>query len=316
MNTVTLHMGGRQWATLIGLSLLWGGSFFFVDIAVRELSALWTVALRVLIAGTVMAAFMALTGRLNASVLPLTPKLAGEFLVMGFLSNALPFTLIAWGQIQIASGLASMINAATPIFTMIVAGLLLADERFTLLRILGAIVGAVGVGTMIGPSVLDAASTPLLPQLACLSATLSYAFGTVFGRRFTNAGLDPQAIALGQLLGSTALLVPLVLVLEGPIDIARLSEATVGAIGALSIASTALAYLLFFRLLAEAGATNTVLVTLLVPVSATALGVVFLAEPLIEYQLVGVTIVAFGLSLIDGRLWRRRAAAAGTPRTG
>ena len=298
---VQLTMGSRQWLMLIGLSILWGGSFFFVDVAVQQLSPLWTVTLRVVSAALVMTLVMLLSRR----PLPIRPRLFAAFVVMGFLSNALPFTLIAWGQVQIASGLASMINAATPIFTMIVAGLLLADERFTSLRLLGAAIGALGVGTMIGPSAFDFSSTPLLPQLAVLSATVSYAFGTVYGRRFAAMGLDPLTIACGQLLGSSVLMLPVAFVVEGTTGLSNLTAPTIGAVTALGILCTAVAYLLFFRLLAEAGATNTVLVTLLVPVTATLLGVTILGERVTGFQLLGVLIIALGLSLIDGRLWRR-----------
>lgn len=304
--TIQLQMAPRQWLMLLLLSLLWGGSFFFVDIAVAELSPLWTVTLRVVFAATVMTAFLLLSGRRMG----LTLRLLGAFVIMGFLSNALPFTLIAWGQVSIASGLASMINAATPIFTMIVAGVLLADERFTPLRVLGALIGAIGVGTMIGPSALSFSDTPLLPQLAVLAATVSYAFGTVYGRRFTAMGLDPLVIALGQLLGSSLLLTPVALGVEGLGALEHVSLKTGLAIAALGVVSTAVAYLLFFRLLAEAGATNTVLVTLLVPITATLLGITFLNESIQSYQLLGVAIIAFGLSLIDGRLWRRRLVSA------
>ncbi|MEM1435088.1 MAG: DMT family transporter [Pseudomonadota bacterium] len=298
-------MGPRQWLMLLSLSLLWGGSFFFVNVAVAELSPLWTVTLRVVFAALVITAYLLLSGR----TMGLTPRLFGAFVIMGFLSNALPFTLIAWGQMSITAGLASMLNAATPIFTMIVAGLLLADERFTLLRVLGALIGAIGVGTMIGPSAMSFGSSALLPQLAVLTATVSYAFGTVYGRRFTAMGLDPVVIALGQLLGSSALLLPVALGVEGPQALYTISLKTALAIGGLGVVSTAIAYLLFFRLLAEAGATNTVLVTLLVPVSATLLGIGLLGETVEPYQLLGITIIALGLSLIDGRLWRRRVSS-------
>lgn len=299
---IQLQMGSRQWLMLGSLSLLWGGSFFLIDIAVREVSPLWTVTLRVVIAASVMALALLLT-RVR---LPREPHLLGGFVVMGALSNAVPFTLIAWGQTQIPSGLASMINAATPIFTLIVAGLLLADERFTRQRLLGAGIGAAGVGLMIGPSALTVDGLALLPQLAVLAATVSYAFGTVYGRRFTARRLDPRVIVLGQLLGSSVIMLPLAFSIEGSGQLGTVSMTSWLALGVLGIVSTALAYLLFFRLLAEAGATNTVLVTLLVPVTATLLGILFLAEQIEPYQLLGVAVIGVGLSLIDGRLWRSR----------
>lgn len=296
-------MGVREWTLLLGLSILWGGSFFFVGVAVQELPPLTIVALRVGLAAVglwVIALLLGLTP-------PRAPRVWLAFLCMGTINNVIPFSLIVWGQTQIASGLASILNATTPLFTVVVATCLLSDERATPLKLVGVITGFCGVVVMIGLPA-SAQPAPWLPQLAILAAALSYAFGGVYGRRFKTLGVHPILTAAGQVTASGLIMLPLAFWLEGPGALAAAGPGTWGAILGLALFSTSLAYIIYFRLLATAGATNLLLVTLLVPASAILLGVLFLNEALSVTQFAGLGLIALGLSAIDGRLWPRRLA--------
>ncbi|WP_090723363.1 DMT family transporter [Neptunomonas qingdaonensis] len=299
-SSINTSMGAREWAMLIVLSILWGGSFFFVGVAVADLPPLTIVTLRVGLAAIALWSIALLMG-----LHP--PKSVGiwiAFLGMGLLNNVIPFVLIVWGQTQIASGLASILNAATPIFTVVVAGILLPDERMTPLKLAGVAVGFIGVVVMIGLPAISGGDS-LLAQLAIIAATLSYAFAGVFGRRFKTMAINPIITAAGQVTASALVLAPITLMVDGPLDIAEPSLETWTAIVGLAVLSTAIAYVLYFKILASAGATNLMLVTLLVPVSAILFGSLFLNESLEVIHLVGMALIALGLSAIDGRIWRR-----------
>lgn len=293
-------MTPKVWAMLVLLSILWGGSFFFVGVAVNELPPLTIVTLRVGIAALTLWAIAIMIGLRP----PKSLKVWTSFLGMGLLNNVFPFVLIVWGQTQIASGLASILNAATPIFAVIVAGVLLPDEQPTPLKWLGVILGFVGVAVMIGVPTLGGENN-LLAQLAIVAATISYAFAGVYGRRFKSLGISPIITAAGQVTASTLVLLPMALLVDGPLAVTAISASTWTSIAALAVASTACAYVLYFRILELAGATNVLLVTLLVPVSAIVLGALFLNESLQLIHLLGMALIAFGLSAIDGRLWQR-----------
>ncbi|KXF82324.1 DMT family transporter [Enterovibrio coralii] len=298
--TISSTMSARVWLLLILLSMLWGGSFFFVGVAVGELPALTITFLRVSIAAIALWSF--------AFVIGIRPHLSRQvwlaFFGMGMLNNVIPFVLIVWGQTQIASGLASILNAATPIFAVIVAGLLLPDERPTPLKIIGVTIGFTGVVVMIGVPALGGTGT-LLAQLAIVGATVSYAFAGVFGRRFKTLQINPIVVAAGQVTASSIVMLPITLYVDGVAGIGDVNTSVWASIFALAILSTAVAYVLYFKILEVAGATNVLLVTLLVPVSAVFLGTVFLGESLGLIHLIGMLLIALGLSAIDGRLWQR-----------
>jgi drug/metabolite transporter (DMT)-like permease len=298
-------MGRREWAMLLALSVLWGGSSLFQGVAVRELPTLTIVALRVAIAALALGTLLVL---LRIS-LPRRPEVWRAFAVMGPLNNALPFTLIVWGQGQIASGLAAILNATTPMFTILAAHVLTADERITAAKLAGILLGFAGVAVMLGQGTLAGADEGLAPQLAVLAAAASYALAGIWGRRFRKLGVAPLATASGQVAASSAMLVPLALVVERPWMLAPTGMATLAAVAALVLLSTALAYVLYFRILAPAGATNLLLVTLLIPPGAITLGIFVLGETLAPRQALGLALIAAGLVVIDGRVRRRRSAA-------
>lgn len=301
-SSINRQMGTKEWIMLLTLSLLWGGSFFLIEVTISELPPLTIVLLRVTLAAIALWLFAIITGLRP----PMTVRAWRAFLIMGLLNNVIPFTLIVWGQTHIASGLASILNASTPLFTVIVAGILLADERTTPMKLFGVILGFVGVILMIGPSALGGLGTDVLAQVAVLGAAMSYAFAGVFGRRFKTMGINPVVTAAGQVTASSIVLAPVAIYIDRPFSLEIPGMGTVAAIVSLAILSTAVAYILYFRILASAGATNLLLVTFLIPVSAILLGWLVLGESLGLIHFFGMALIGFGLSAIDGRLWRRK----------
>jgi drug/metabolite transporter (DMT)-like permease len=302
MDPIRSRMNVGDWGLLLFLSLLWGGSFFFNQVAVAELPVLTVVAGRVALAAVALWMVAALLG----TPLPRSRAVLVAFLGMGFLNNAVPFTLIVWGQAQIGSGVAAILNAATPLFAVVVAGRLTADEPLTVSRLVGATIGFAGVAVLVGASPSGGA---LAAKLACVAAGLSYAFGGVWGRRFRVLGVSPLVTAAGQVTTSSVLLVPLALALDRPWTLPVPSPEALASLAAVALLSTALAYVVYFGLLARAGATNLLLVTLLIPVTALLLGVGVLGEVLLPRHAAGMALIATGLAVIDGRpLARLRGA--------
>jgi drug/metabolite transporter (DMT)-like permease len=298
-------MNLSEWAILIALSILWGGSFFFIDVAVQTVPPFTLVFLRVALASLTLFAFLRLRGplpRFGASTL-------SAFAVMGLLNNVVPFSLFAWGQTQIGGGLASILNATTPIWGVIVAHLATSDERMTPSKLVGVIAGFAGVAVMIGPDLLRSVGGNVLAQLACVAAALCYALAGVYGRRFRRLGIDPAQVSTGQLAAAALLLLPVTALVDRPWQLAAPPLEAWAAILGLALLSTTFAYVLYFRLIATAGATNALLVTFLIPVTAILLGVTLLGERLEPRALAGMALIAAGLACIDGRLLRLRTAS-------
>jgi drug/metabolite transporter (DMT)-like permease len=301
MRTINASMTAREWALLLFLSVLWGGSFFFNAVALTALPPLTLVLARVLIAALVL---WAVIGALGLAV-PRGRGVWGAFLVMGLINNAVPFSLIVWGQSHIASGLAAILNASTPLFTVLLAHVLTGDERLTPARAVGVALGFAGVAVMFGDAA-GLADAPVLAQLACLGAALCYALAGIFGRRFGRLGVAPLATAAGQVTASSLILLPLALAVDRPWTLEAPGPAPLAAVLAVALFSTALAYVVFFRLLATAGATNLLLVTFLVPVTAVLLGWLVLREALDLHQFLGAGLIGAGLAAIDGWVLRGR----------
>ncbi len=295
-----MRLGPMDWGLLVLLSLLWGGSFLCVGIAVQDLPVLTIIALRVSLAALVLWGIALFCGH----QLPRGRKTWQAFLALGLLNNVIPFGLIVFGQQTIGAGLAAILNATTPLWTVLIAALFLADERFSKQKLFGVLLGLVGVIVMVGPDSLAGISRNLGAQLAVLGATLSYAFASVFGRRFAAAKISPLHTALGQVTASSFILVPLALMIDTPWASALPSQATIFAILGLAVLSTAGGYLLFFNILERAGATNVSLVTLLIPPSAIAMGMLFLEETLQGIHFIGLALIILGLLSLQGRLFR------------
>jgi drug/metabolite transporter (DMT)-like permease len=291
-------MTPAEWGLLLLLSLLWGGSFFFVGVAVKELPPFTIVAARVCLAAALLWLTAPLTGLSAAKVRAQAPALAA----LGLINNAIPFSLIVWGQTHLASGLAAILNATTPVATVVVAHFLTVSEKLTARRLAGALIGFAGVATMIGPDLARGLVDDVAAEAAALTAAVSYAFASVFARRFRGLGLAPIDVAAGQVTSAGLMLIPVALLVERPWSLPAPSLPVVAALVALAALSTALAYVVYFRILAGAGATNVVLVTLLAPATSILLGAAFLGERLAARQFLGLAAIAAGLASIDGRL--------------
>ena len=298
----SLKMTPFAWLMLVTLSVVWGGTFFFQEIAVREMPTFTIVACRVAIAAALLWGVTIFVG----GSLPTDRKIWAALFLLALINNVIPFSLIVWGQKEISSGLAAILNATVPLFTVLIAHFVTTDEKLTRAKFAGTIVGIVGVAVMIGEDALNGVGLAVLAQLAILGASLSYTFGGLYGRKIQAMGLTPLGISTGQLLASTVILVPVALLLDTPWALPVPSTETIAAVIALASVSTAFAYILFFRILATAGATNLMLVTFLIPVSALALGILILGEVLKVRHIVGLLCIGAGLAAIDGRLLRRR----------
>ncbi len=290
-----------EWGMLLVLSAVWGGSFFFNEIALRELPVLTLAVSRVGLAAIVLLVVLHLWGER----LPTAGSIWLAFFTMGLLNNALPFTLILAGQQQIASGVASILNASTPLFTVVLAHFLTSDERISMGKSLGVVIGFVGVAVMIGVDAVSDLGSHVVAQVLCLAGALSYGFAGIYGRRFRVLKVKPISTATGQLIASTIMLMPVAMIIDKPWNLPVPGAAVIGAIVGVAVISTALAYVLYFRILATAGATNLLLVTFLIPASAILLGAVFLAEALQPHHVAGMTLIGTGLLAIDGRAWKK-----------
>lgn len=290
-------MDGTSWLMLIVLSILWGGSFFFTEIALVDLPPLTLVLCRVMIAAIVLWWVVLLR---NIAI-PRDPKFWGAILIMGALNNLVPFSLIVWSQTHITSGLAAILNATTPLFTLIIAHLATDTEKLNLRKASGVLIGFAGVVVIIG--VPTSSTIGLLAPAAVLLAAFSYGCAGVFGRRF--ATTPPILTAAGMTSASSLMLLPLSIIIDQPWHLPVPASCTILAVLAFAILSTALAYILYFAILKRAGASNLLLVTFLIPVSAILLGVGMLDETLMMQHLIGMGVIGLGLAVIDGRPLRR-----------
>lgn len=304
-NKTALAMTPFAWVMLVTLSILWGGTFFFQEIAVRELPTFSIVACRVVIAAMLLWAVTLFVG----GALPHEPKIWAALLLLALINNVIPFSLIVWGQREISSGLAGILNATVPLFTVLIAHFFTTDEKMTGLKVAGVIIGLAGVTVVIGWDAFDGVGIAVIAQLAVVGASLAYTFGGLYGRKIQAMGLTPLGISTGQLICSSIVLVPVALLVDRPWTLPIPGAETIAAVIALASVSTAFAYILFFRILATAGATNLMLVTFLIPVSALALGIFVLGEVLETRHVVGLLCIGAGLAAIDGRLFKRRNRA-------
>lgn len=293
-------MSARNWAMLLFLGAIWGGSFFFARIAVAEIPPLTLVLFRVAIAATALHLYLGFRGPSFRLALPY----AASFFVLALLNNIIPFSLIFAGQTELGAGLASVLNATTPFWTVLVANMVTSDEKLSWNKVAGILLGIAGTAVMIGPGLLAGIGGPVWAKFALVGASLSYAFAVIFAKRFR--ALPPTVIAAGQLTASTAMMIPVVLAMSGGVNLFAASLHVWLAVFSLALLSTAFAYILFFNIVASAGATNASLVTLVVPVSAILLGAVFLGERLELFEVGGMVLIGLGLVTIDGRLLKRR----------
>ena len=290
-------MGPLEWGMLVLLSTFWGSSFLFVGIAVHAFPPFTIAFLRVVIGAAVLWSVLISVGL----KLPTKSSMWASFFIMGAINGAVPFSLIAWGQSHVASGLASILIAVTPLIAVVGAHFTTTDERMTAGRVAGVLTGLLGVIVLIGPEALGGFDTALFAQIAIILAATLYASASIYGRRFSKQGVPPLVIATGQVSASIVLLLPIVLLVDQPWKLAAPSALSWAAIGSLGAISTGVAYLLYFRVLATAGATNLMLVNFLVPITAIVLGILVLNEVLLTQHIAGMLLIAVGLALMDGR---------------
>ncbi len=304
---VNKPMGAIEWLLLIALSMLWGCTFLLAEVALEEARPFTLVFCRVGIAAIVLLAVVYVTGHR----MPLGWRPWRPFLIMGALNNVLPFSLIFWGQIEITGGLASILNATTPLSTVLLAHFLTRDERITPGRLAGVALGIAGVTVMVGPDALHGLGLHFLAQIGVLVAAFSYAVAGVYGRRFHRQ--PPLVTAAGMLSASAVMMLPIALLVDRPWTEPLPGVTTWAAILGLAILCTALAYIIYFRILAAAGATNLLLVTFLSPVTAILAGGALLGERLEPEHFLGMVLIGLGLAAIDGRPLRLLARAIGRP---
>lgn len=283
------------WLLLLAMAALWGISFVFIKIAVSEIQPMTLVFVRTLLAAIVLLAVCWVTG----VRMPTDWKAWRDYAVLGFFSSSSAFSLIFWAQQYIDASLSAILIAATPFFTVIVAGLLLADERFTPQKIAGAIIGFIGVILVVGPRYLMGLGDHLLAELAVLLAAACYATASIWGRRFS--GESPLATATGQITASAVMMLPMALLFEEPLQMGIPSWPVIGAVVALAIFCTALTYLLFFQVLKMAGASNATLVGLVIPVFAMLFAVPILGESITLLNVSGMAVIGLGMMVLDGR---------------
>lgn len=301
---IRTQMNRRDWAILASLALIWGGGFFLIAVAVRHVPPFTYVFARLTLAAAAMLAFL----WWRNEPLGLPRRVWSAIILLALVNTAMPFTLFGWAQTQIASGLASILNATTPIWGVIVAHLFTTDEKLTLRKAAGVLTGFAGVALMIGPGLFASFDGSALGQLACVAAAFCYALAGVWARRFRKMGVSPLSVTTGQLLVGALMMLPVSLIADRPWTLTWPPLTAISAIVTVAIVCTAFGYVLYFKLIESSGATNALLVTLLVPPTAILLGVLFLGEHIALMEIGGLALIGLGLAAIDGRLlsWRPR----------
>ena len=298
-------MNARDWLRLLLLSFVWGGTFLFVSLALRGTPGFTLVFLRVALAAAGFWVFILASGRR----MPRDRKLWGQFLVSGLITNAIPFSLITWEQTQVEGGIAAVMNAMTPCFVVLLAHFFTKDEKATVQKAVGVLVGFLGAYVLLSPEIHGGVSMRGLGLIAGLTASVAHAAAGIYGKRLT--GLSPIVAATGMLTGAALWLLPVSLIVDRPWETVQPSLVAAGAVGALGL-GTVIAYLLYYRILRSAGATNLMLATLLGPIWAHILGTVVIGESIYATSVAGMFIIVVGLSIMDGRVLRWLRARKGT----
>ncbi|HHY50095.1 MAG TPA: DMT family transporter [Alphaproteobacteria bacterium] len=292
----------RYWALIVFLGAMWGCSFLFNAILIRELGPIWVSAGRVTIGALGCWAYFATTGR----KLPRDPRLYGQLLLLGIINYAIPFALFPLAEQDLASGIVGVINGMTPMTTVIVSQLWPGGEKATWNKSLGVVIGFIGATILASPSFGSGSGSNQVWAIgACLLATLCYAVTLNYARRFKD--IDSATVAASSLTGAALVTVPVAFLFEGVPTIAH--GETWAALFAIGLLSSTLAFLLLYWLLPRVGATNMSLNTFITPISAILLGVIVLHERFELVHVIGIVMIFFGLVFIDGRLVRRFVAA-------
>ena len=310
MASPTLRMAPADWPLIVLLAAIWGGSFIFIELALSGFRPFTLVAIRLAIGSTLLVVWLVASGRFPR----LTRERCRALLVMGLTNNAVPFSLLTWSQTELGAGLASIFNAMTPLFTILVAHLWTSDDRMSPARLVALITGFAGVVVLMGGESLSELGSNLWAQLIALSSSLFYAIAGVYGRRVARLGLAPDAAAAGQCFAAFLIMTPLALVIDRPWTLAAPGWVAWGGLVSLAVLSTSFGYLIFYKVLARSGATNAALVTFLVPISAILLATSFLGERMSETQFAGMALIFAGLAVADGRIIARFASVLRRPK--
>ncbi|MFM8701007.1 MAG: DMT family transporter [Hyphomicrobiales bacterium] len=284
-------LGSAGWALLLVLSVLWGGSYLFIKLAVDTLPPFTIVLGRVSLAALALAIVLVMSG----IGLPRGRAAWLAFLTMGILNNVIPMSLIVFSQQTISVGLASILNSMTPLFTILFAHAVTHDEQLTVQKIAGVLFGISGVVILMGPELLTNFGVSAGGEWACIGAALSYACANTFGRRFAQLRIKPMQTAFGQVAASTAIMAPLAALVDQPWAIPSLGLLPFLSILALGFLCTALAYVIYFRILERSGATAIALVTLMIPPSAILMGWLILGERILLQEFFGMALIGIGL---------------------
>jgi drug/metabolite transporter (DMT)-like permease len=294
-------LDATSWAMIGMMSLLWGSAFLLIEIGLRTIAPMTLVFLRMGIA----APFMLLALYMLQERLPTDRASWQQLIILGALNAAFPFILFFWGQQYLDSGYASILNATTPLWGVVVAHFLTDDEKATPARIAGVLLGLAGIIVMVGPEAMAGLTQNLLAQIACLVSTLFYGCAAIYGRKLGKSGMTPMVVATGQVITAALIMLPVMLWIDQPWQRPVPSTESLLAATGLAIPATAIAYLFYFKTIDRAGATNAMLVAFIMPVIAVMLGIAFLGEVLTGGQIVGASLIAAGLVAIDGRLLAR-----------
>lgn len=288
---------------LLLLATLWGASYSFIRVGVTTIPPITFIAGRTLIAGALLFAFM----RMSGVSMPRDRATWRNFMVQAVLNSVIPFTLIAWAEQSVEAGLATILNATTPIFVFLMTWLFVRHEPVTVRKLVGVVAGIIGVGLIVGTGALQGLGREFASQLAVIIATISYAWAAIFGRNF--AGHHPLVPAAGSMLCGAVMLVPASLVVDRPWTLVPSAESVVALFG-LAVFSTALAFVIYFRLLRTLGAIGvTAQAYLRVPIGVS-IGVVALGESLAPTAWLGFVFVVLGVAAMTLQPRRARPAEA------
>lgn len=301
-----MRISGRDWVMLLLLSLIWGAAFIFIEICLPGFPPMTLVFVRLASAALLLWAYLRLRGRR----LPGGLRLWTGYAVLGLLNLAAPFMILVWAMTYISAGLTSILNASTPLWTVLVAHVFTRDEKATTGKLLGVVLGFAGVMVMIGPKAMSGLGGDVLPELGCLLAALLFAFAGVYARRFAALGVGAEEVATGQLAAAAVMVLPFAILIDQPWTLPVPGIEPIAGMIALATICSALAYILYFRLIETAGAVNTLLISFLCPIFTILLAAPILGEAVTAGQWLGIALIGAGLIAIDGRFSPWRATPA------
>lgn len=302
--TTISRMGLTEWTLLFVLSIFWGGSFFFIEVCLQSMPPMTVTTMRLLLA----ALFLNIFRKLAGLPFPKDKTVIAKFFILGLFNNAIPFSLLIWGQTSITGGTAALLVAATPFFTILIAHVFTQDEKISGAKFLGVLIGLGGVSLIVSTGSEDNA---LIGKLAVLGTAFVYACAGVYGRTLRKYRIHPVTAATGQISFAAAIMIPFMCIIDKPWNAPLPSQASIIALLLMSFFTTALAYIIYFRILSSSGATNVLLVTFLNPASALLLGALFIGEQISLLQILGILVIGLGLLCVDGRLMTKRSPATG-----